>query len=81
MDVYAYDPDGFAREHLVPRNTDVMGYPFLDSTRAVSSLLFLSSLYLLLLHLSIAHSNLFPFTFQPTIKQHEELFGLAGNLK
>ena len=27
--VYAYSPDGFARERAVGRNTNVMGYPFL----------------------------------------------------
>ena len=30
--VYAYGPDGFTREHPVPRNTNVMGYPFPDGT-------------------------------------------------
>ena len=30
--VYAYDPNGFARERLVPRNTNFMGYPFLEGT-------------------------------------------------
>ncbi|KAL0004875.1 hypothetical protein SO802_012436 [Lithocarpus litseifolius] len=32
--VYAYGPDGFAKEGPVPCNTNVMGYPFLDGTRA-----------------------------------------------
>ena len=30
--IYAYGPNGFAREHPVPHNTNVMGYPFTDST-------------------------------------------------
>ena len=45
----------------MPRNINVMGYPFLDGTQAVSFLQFLSSLFLL--HPSNAYSNLFPFTF------------------
>ncbi|KAK9991787.1 hypothetical protein SO802_026772 [Lithocarpus litseifolius] len=32
--VYAYDPDGFARECVVPRNPNVMGHPFPSNTRA-----------------------------------------------
>ena len=63
----------------MPRNINVMGYPFLDGTQAVSSLQFLSSWFLL--HLSIAYSNLFPFTFQPIIQEHKELVWLVGNLK
>ena len=39
--VYAYGPDGFAREHPIRRNTNVTGYPFPEGTRAVSSLSFL----------------------------------------
>ena len=35
--VYAYDLDGFAQEHVVPRNPNVMGYPFPPNTQAVSS--------------------------------------------
>jgi len=69
----------------VPRNTNVMGYiaSLLMALMAllVSSLPYLSSLFLLLLHLSTAHSNPFPFTFQPTIQEHKELVWLAGNLK
>ena len=38
--VYAYGPDGFARERHVGRNTNVTGYPFLKGTRVVSSLSF-----------------------------------------
>ena len=47
----------------------------------MSSLSFLSSLLLLLLHLSTAHSNSFSFKFQPTIQEHKEQVWLARNLK
>ena len=50
--IYAYDPNGFARKHMVGRNTNVMGYPFPEGTRAVSSLpLFALSFPLSLNHL------------------------------
>ena len=32
--VYAYGPDGFAWEHPIGHNINVMGYPFPDGTRA-----------------------------------------------
>ena len=64
-----YGPDGFVRDHLVPCNTNVMGYPFYDGTRGVSSLPLLS-LLLFLFHLSTAHSNMFSFKFQPIIQEH-----------
>ncbi|KAK9988574.1 hypothetical protein SO802_028813 [Lithocarpus litseifolius] len=32
--VYAYGPNGFAREHVMPHNPNVMGYPFPPNTRA-----------------------------------------------
>ena len=38
--VYAYGPNGFTREISVGRNTNVTGYPFLEGTQVVSSLLF-----------------------------------------
>ena len=41
--VYAYNPDGYAWECPVGRNTNVMSYPFPKGTRAVSSLSFLFS--------------------------------------
>lgn len=44
----------------------------------MSSLSFLSSLLLLLLHLSTIHSNPFSFKFQPFILEHEELVWLAN---
>lgn len=44
--VYAYGVDGFAREHPVPRNSNLMVYPFLLSTLMVSSLLLFSLLLL-----------------------------------
>ena len=59
--VYVYGPGNFARKCPMPRNTNVTGYPFLDGTRVMSSLPLLS-LFLILLHLSIAHYN--PFSFQ-----------------
>ena len=34
--VYAYGPNGFAREHPVARKPNVMGYPLAPGTRAVS---------------------------------------------
>ena len=66
--VYAYGPNGFARVRPMHYNTNVMGYPFPEGTRAVSFLPLLS--LLLLLHLSTAHSQ-----------EHEELVWLDGNLK
>jgi len=36
--VYTYGPNGFTRECPVGRNSNVMGYPFPPSTRAVNSL-------------------------------------------
>ncbi|KAL0016110.1 hypothetical protein SO802_003179 [Lithocarpus litseifolius] len=41
--VYAFGPDGFARERAVPRNPNVIGYPFPLNTRAVTN--YLRSLY------------------------------------
>ena len=35
--VYAYGPDGFAWERVVPHNPNVIGYPFPPKTQAVSS--------------------------------------------
>ena len=35
--IYTYGPDGFAQDCVVPRNPNVMGYPFPPNTRAVSS--------------------------------------------
>ena len=50
--IYAYDPNGFSRKHMVGRNINVMGYPFPERTRAVSSLpLFALSFPLSLNHL------------------------------
>ena len=43
--IFGYGPDGFAWEHLVGRNSNVMGYPFLNGTQVVSPLLFLSCLF------------------------------------
>ncbi|KAK9993816.1 hypothetical protein SO802_023519 [Lithocarpus litseifolius] len=34
--VYAYSLDGFVREHVVPHNPNVMGYPFPFNTRALA---------------------------------------------
>ena len=36
--IYAYGPGGFARECPIGCNTNVTSYPFLEGTRAVSSL-------------------------------------------
>ena len=47
----------------------------------MSSLPLLSPLFLILLHLLTAHFNSFPFKFQPTIQEHEELVWLARNHK
>ena len=47
----AYDPNGFARKHMVGRNTNVMGYPFPEGTRAVSFLI----LFALSFPLSLNH--------------------------
>ena len=40
--IYAYDPNGFTRKHMVGCNTNVMDYSFPEGTRAVSSLLLFS---------------------------------------
>ena len=64
----------------MPRNPNVMGYPFPPSTQAVSSFPVFS--------FSFCHSSLLVlvtntsfFDLQPTIQEHEELVWLAGNLK
>ena len=75
--VYAYGLNDFAWEHLVGRNTNVMGYPFLEGTWAVSSLLFF-------LYLSCISQPLFqhcPLSIQLTLQEYEELIWHAGNLK
>jgi len=57
--VYAYSLDGFVHERAMGRNINVMVYPFLDGTRAVSSLPFLALSFLFLfLHPSITYSNI-----------------------
>ena len=57
--VYAYSLNGFVHERAMGRNINVMGYPFLDDTRAVSSLPFLALSFLFLfLHPSITYSNI-----------------------
>ena len=43
--VYAYGPYGFAWERLIGRNTNLMGYPFPEGTRAVSYLISLFSFF------------------------------------
>ena len=48
--VYAYGPDGFAREHAVPRNPNFIGNPFPQNTRrwvllSLCSFFFLLSLF------------------------------------
>ena len=78
--VYAYGLDGFARERLVPRNINIIGYPFPNGTQAMSPLPSLSSLFLLLLHLSTAHSNLFPSNCSPISRSMRNWFGLLGTL-
>ena len=55
--VYAYGPNGFARERPMGCNPNVMAYPFPSSTRAVNPLL-LISLPFPFLHLSITFPNL-----------------------
>ena len=42
--VYAYSPDGFARECPMPWNPIIIGYPLSPGTQAVSSFSFLSLL-------------------------------------
>ena len=44
--VYAYNPDDFARKRVVGHNTNVMGYPFPEGTRAMSSLPLLAPSFL-----------------------------------
>ena len=78
--VYAYGLDEFARERLVPHNINIIGYPFPNGTQAISPLPSLSSLFLLLLHLSTAHSNLFPSNFSTISRSTRNWFGLLGTL-
>jgi len=54
--VYAYSPNGFARECPMPRNPIVMGYPLAPGTRAVS-FFSLISLLLPFLYFSTTCSN------------------------
>ena len=75
---YVYGFDGFAHECAVGRNTNVMGYPFLEGARVVSSPSFLS---LLFLSPNTCSNTLFFFKIQPIIQEHEELVWLIGNLK
>ena len=78
--VYAYGPDSFAREHTMPCNPNVIGYPFQSNTRAASSSF---PLFFFLLAVSPFFSVTNPsfFELQPTIQDHEELVWLARNLK
>ena len=64
---HAYSLDGFAREHVVPRNPNVMGYPFPPNTRAVSPFFFffLSSLPFIFLFQSLI---VFLSNFNPLFK-------------
>ena len=78
--VYAYGPNGFACEHVVGHNTNVMAYPFLKGTQVVSSLPSLT-LSFLSSYLLITYSNIVFFSIQPTIQEHEEHVQLVGNLK
>ena len=79
---YAYGLDGFTHERVVGRNTNVMGYPFLKGTRAVSSL---PLIFLLLLSFPYISSSLVLtsvlFHIQSTVQEHEELVQLARNFK
>ena len=56
--VFVYDPNGFACKHAVGRNINVMGYLFLEGTRAMSSPSFYS-FSLLFLHPNICSNTLF----------------------
>ena len=71
--VYAYDPDGFARECPVGHNTNVTGYPFLEGTLALSFLSFLASLN--------PSPNNFLSKIQPIVLEHKELVWLERKLK
>ena len=53
-------PDGFARECVVPHNPNVMGYPFLPNTQAMSSFSFCTSFSakFLCLFQSLTHPSL-----------------------
>ena len=78
--VYAYGSDGFAREPTVPRNPNVMGYPFPPNTRAMSFFFFFPfSFGQISLFVSVTNPSF--FEPQPTIQKHEELVWLVGNLK
>ena len=59
--VYVYGPNSFACEHAMGRNTNVMGYPFLKGTRAMSYPSFLSLSFLFLHPTTLV---LTPFFFQ-----------------
>ena len=70
--VYAYGPDGFAQECVMPYNLNVMGYPFPPNTRAMSYFFFLIFLLLsfflstqflfLFLSLTLLSSNCSPLS-------------------
>ena len=70
LSVYAYGPDGLARERLVGHNTNVMGYPFLEGTWAVSSLSFL---FLFLSILALEH-----LFYQPFLQNSTYCLGASG---
>ena len=74
---YAYGPNGFTREIPVGRNTNVTGYPFLEGTQVVSSLLF----FLYSSCISQPLSQHCPLSIRPTLQEYEELVWLARNLK
>ena len=60
----------------MPRNPNVMGYPFPLSIQALISFSFFQlSLFFFLV------TNPSFFELQPTIQEHEELVWLVGNLK
>ena len=73
--IYAYGPNGFARERAVPNNPNVIGYPFPLNTWAMNPS-FLLFFFLLAISLFWV-TNPFFFKLQPTIQEHEELVWLV----
>jgi len=77
--IYAYGPDGFAQKRAMPRNPNVMGYPFPSNTRAVSSFSFCPSLCVIPLFL-FQSLTLLSLNCKPPSKSMRSLYGWLGIL-
>ena len=77
--IYAYGPDGFAREHVVPCNPNVIGYPFPLNTRVVSSAFPLLFFLLVVSHLFLS-LTLLSLNCSPPSKSMRSWYGWLGIL-